>query len=703
MLALSLLLSLASAPVADVTAVRLPDACNRRTDILAVRAADDVGLVALRRSFDAEVAAATAPVARACAAAVAAEGAIRAGDKGGTLRLLDTLVAGLPELADDVRPHRCMLLAELGRVDEARAELARLSPKSGWYERLVALTSSPAEALPALRRRASRDPVAMSALCAQGEAASCRQLVVRFPGHPAARAIEDRIASTLSLTERAARVQALVGAARPQRAVAEGLAALALPSPGAAGADTSARREALLETLANALWRAERTAEALPLTSSFRRPDGHVAAPVARGQARTFARLGRFAEAGAVWAAIRDDDGIAAADRAEAAFFAGFSAVEVDDVDGAVAAFDAGRAVLDGTPWQEQADWYRALLLLTVKHDALAAEALLLSLSSTTTEPRKYRYWRAQALSALGRPAEAKQALQALINEAPLDWYGLLARRSLGLGPVKGAVVAGDAIAGPADDDGRVTRLLYALGFDDEASAHCRRRAAGKRAPSLAEVGLCQEVGDPTFGWRHGAFFTPRPEVKRGALSSSPTWRVSFARPWRTIVDGAASSGGATASFVMAIMRTESGFDPGAVSAAGAKGLLQLLPSVARGTAVATGLPPTLPARLSDVDANILLGAHLLGLLQREHGSMLLAAAAYNAGPEPAVGWATRFGSLPPELLVERISFKETRNYVKKVLAAEAVYRGLDGGEVSLALPEHIGPAKTFTRFPYDE
>jgi soluble lytic murein transglycosylase len=178
---------------------------------------------------------------------------------------------------------------------------------------------------------------------------------------------------------------------------------------------------------------------------------------------------------------------------------------------------------------------------------------------------------------------------------------------------------------------------------------------------------------------------------------------VSFARPWRALVDEAAGSGGATPSFVMAIMRTESGFDPGAVSAAGAKGLLQLLPSVARGTAVVTGLPPTLPTRLSDVDANILLGAHLLGLLQREHGSMLLAAAAYNAGPEPAVGWASRFGSLPPELLVERISFKETRNYVKKVLAAEAVYRGLDGGEVSLALPEHTVPAKAFTRFPYDE
>ena len=97
------------------------------------------------------------------------------------------------------------------------------------------------------------------------------------------------------------------------------------------------------------------------------------------------------------------------------------------------------------------------------------------------------------------------------------------------------------------------------------------------------------------------------------------------------------------------------------------------------------------------------LGAHLLGTLSKEHGSILMAAAAYNAGPEPATSWATRFGALPVEVFVERISFKETRNYVKKVLAAEALYRGLAGGTVALALPTTITPAATFTRFPYDE
>jgi soluble lytic murein transglycosylase len=81
----------------------------------------------------------------------------------------------------------------------------------------------------------------------------------------------------------------------------------------------------------------------------------------------------------------------------------------------------------------------------------------------------------------------------------------------------------------------------------------------------------------------------------------------------------------------------------------------------------------------------------------------LLAAAAYTAGPAPVTTWAARFGHLPVDRFVERIPYKETRAYVKKVLAAEALYRALDGGPLSLELPTTIAPATTFTALPYDE
>jgi soluble lytic murein transglycosylase len=193
------------------------------------------------------------------------------------------------------------------------------------------------------------------------------------------------------------------------------------------------------------------------------------------------------------------------------------------------------------------------------------------------------------------------------------------------------------------------------------------------------------------------------PRRGEGRLVGGGAWRASFARPWAGLVDDAALKAGVPPSFVMGIMRTESGFDASAVSIAGARGLMQLLPSVARTTATVSSLPTSLSGRLHDPDAIIPLGAHLLGRLAREHGSILMAAAAYNAGPGPASTWAARFGHLPVDRFVERISFKETRNYVKKVLAAEALYRALDGGPLMLDLPATIAPAKDFTRLPYDE
>jgi soluble lytic murein transglycosylase len=685
-----------------------PNPCDRRADVVAIREAAHAGadgLATARARADAAARALPAGRARGCAAAVAAEAAIHSDDKAATLNWLDEVIAALPELADAVRPHRALLLLELGRAADARRELAAIDPRSAWHERLAWRLADKDEADRILRRRASRDVNALATLCERGDRASCATLLVRHPGHPAARAAKTT-ASPPSRSPAGRAPEEPRGRARPLRAIEEGL-------PIARRNDIAAADrvhvDALIEHLANALWRAERTAEALDVTARFVDEKGHVIVPVAKARARTFARLGRFAEASQAWGVVRDDVTVAREVRAEAAFFAGFALVEIATdavgVAAAEAAFDLGAPIFSDSGWQEQATWYRAFLRLTVVGDAAAAEPLLATLATTKTEPRKYRYWRAQALEAQGRAKEGRALLLALTKEEATDWYGLLARRALGLPPVAGTAVAADALMkqAPDDDDARLTRLLFALGFDDEAKQGCRARAAGKRSPSLAEVGLCQQVDDPSFGWRYGGFFTPRVEVKGDRLVGGGAWRASFARPWAGLVDDAAMKAGVPASFIMGIMRTESGFDATAVSIAGARGLMQLLPSVARTTATVSSLPPSLSARLHDPDGIIPLGAHLLGRLAREHGSILMAAAAYNAGPGPASTWAARFGHLPVDRFVERISFKETRNYVKKVLAAEALYRALDGGPLLLDLPATITPAQDFTRLPYDE
>jgi soluble lytic murein transglycosylase-like protein len=678
--------------------------CGRRDDVVAVRhelVADGARLEAR------ETAARALPAGRAqgCAAAVLAHAFLRRGDSERALTWLETTLQAFPELVDDLRPMRIGLLVRVGRRDDARRAWEGLAPDSEWSARLAWEVADDDAQDALLRRRASKDPHALAALCERKDRAACATLLVRHPGHPVARAREDALLTSLSDAERVARVKSLVSAARPLRAILEGLPLAQRVDDDVAN---RAHREALIEPLTNALWRADRTAEALALTDVVTDNRGRPVAAFVKARARTLSRLNRAAEAAATWAILRDSDDVDGTIRAEAAFFAGFvlveGALDPADVTAAEAAFDAGASLMQGTSWHEQALWYRALLRLMVGNDAASAEPLLTTLSSMpSSEPLKYRYWRAHALERLGRREAAHHMLKTLATEAPLDWYGLLARRALSLAPIAGAVVPAAALTAkaPHDDDARVIRWLYALGFDDEARARCRRRVRG--APSLADVGLCQLVEEPSLGWRHGGRFLPRRAVTGDHLVNTDAWRASYPRPWAAVVDNAASAAEVPSSFVMGIMRTESGFDRDAVSVAGAVGLLQLLPSVARSTAKATSLPPRLAEHLREPDAVIAVGAHLLGLLRREHGSLLLAAAAYNAGPAPVTTWATRFGHLPVDRFVERIPFRETRAYVKKVLAAEALYRALDGGPLSLELPTTITPASTFTPLPYDE
>jgi soluble lytic murein transglycosylase len=132
---------------------------------------------------------------------------------------------------------------------------------------------------------------------------------------------------------------------------------------------------------------------------------------------------------------------------------------------------------------------------------------------------------------------------------------------------------------------------------------------------------------------------------------------------------------------VFAIARQESMFQIDAESSVGARGLMQLMPGTAKEVAAAVGVDYS-PARLvSDASYNALLGSTYLGKqLDRYDGSLVLAAAAYNAGPGNANKWIKaygdpRSGNVDPVTWVELIPFQETRTYVKRVLGNYLVYR----------------------------
>jgi soluble lytic murein transglycosylase len=162
-------------------------------------------------------------------------------------------------------------------------------------------------------------------------------------------------------------------------------------------------------------------------------------------------------------------------------------------------------------------------------------------------------------------------------------------------------------------------------------------------------------------------------------------WEVAFPRPFSDVIDRAASESGAPAPLLFAIMREESAFAPSALSRAGARGLLQLMPATAAKMARPLGLPHDDEA-LQRPEINARLGARFLSRLRERFAhAPLLAVPAYNAGPLAVDRWCSERSSLDFDLWVETIPYRETRLYTKRVLASLAAYDALAGatrGEV---------------------
>ena len=137
-------------------------------------------------------------------------------------------------------------------------------------------------------------------------------------------------------------------------------------------------------------------------------------------------------------------------------------------------------------------------------------------------------------------------------------------------------------------------------------------------------------------------------------------------------------------SLIHAVIRQESQFDPEAGSYAGAKGLMQLMPYTAKKVSKGLKLPYSKNKLTDDPSYNVILGsAYLDQLLSTYDGSYILTLAAYNAGPSRVNAWIKKYGDprsddITPINWIELIPFKETRNYVQRVIENVQVYSFLD-------------------------
>ncbi len=218
-------------------------------------------------------------------------------------------------------------------------------------------------------------------------------------------------------------------------------------------------------------------------------------------------------------------------------------------------------------------------------------------------------------------------------------------------------------------------------------------------ALTFSRAGLLQDVGLPGYAVRELYSYKPGGENERFMLcrylQSLGAYRESFrcASRLRThpeasallypavysdIVNGISSEYKINPLLILSVMREESRFNSGAVSRAGALGLMQLMPYTARRMARLLGYEDDL---LSDEEilspsVNITLGSYYLGRLLDEFGSVPVAVAAYNAGENAVRRWLKAYEYHDVDEFIEDIPYRETRHYVKKVL--RSYFRYLD-------------------------
>jgi len=135
---------------------------------------------------------------------------------------------------------------------------------------------------------------------------------------------------------------------------------------------------------------------------------------------------------------------------------------------------------------------------------------------------------------------------------------------------------------------------------------------------------------------------------------------------------------------IAAVIYAETKFDP-RPSPAGAEGLMQILPDTAYFIAHLSGGVGFTAGDLATPSINVAYGSYYLRyLLDRYHGSELLALAAYNGGLSNVDSWVAQAGAAGRRMTAAEIPFAETRAYVQRVLAAQQAYRAAYPRELGL-------------------
>ncbi len=287
----------------------------------------------------------------------------------------------------------------------------------------------------------------------------------------------------------------------------------------------------------------------------------------------------------------------------------------------------------------------------------------------------RWRYWHARALEETGEVDKANEIFAELAKER--DYYGFL---------------AADKVNVPYHMN------HYPLPENKEEFARIESSPAIKRAYEFFKLGSGYSARREWYhalsrmttyqmqmaaalvaqwGWHDRAIFT------MARAKAYDNLELRFPILFDDLFDKYAKKRNIDRSWIYGLARAESAFIEDVKSPAGALGLMQVMPKTGAMTAKRIGLKGFRTSKLTQAKTNIPIGtAYMKQMLGKFNGNMVLATAAYNAGPHRVLKWLPKQGCEEPDVWIEQIPFNETRKYVRRVLYFANIYDWRLGGEI---------------------
>jgi soluble lytic murein transglycosylase len=288
-------------------------------------------------------------------------------------------------------------------------------------------------------------------------------------------------------------------------------------------------------------------------------------------------------------------------------------------------------------------------------------------------------YWQARTAERMGRPDEAKQTFLEILNGQEENYYmGPAARRLEKMGVAFAEKEASKSSLFPGGNPPLSTDRSFHLSRAQELAEISLNRLAVAELDAIKN----QNSGDlPLKLALMREYARNKAYARSVALAyqiyhpSDELYRYRYPLAYWETIQKMAEERGLDPYLILALIRQESLFDPKALSPASAFGLMQLLPSTAARAATQLGLPSPQRDKLFDPDLNLTLGTHhFKELLQRYSNNLVKAIAAYNAGESAVARWERQISAEDEEEFIERITYGETRLYVKLVLRNHRIY-----------------------------